>query len=272
MKGLAPTNKGKLSLTGPGRLEHASLDTWRQGKRIQTLAFDLASHLTQLYRQQPGCDIPAHALFPQLARIVMRYVDEKVQVVAPADPRDLFLAPYYGWLVDILLANIRGDVESGEAPEVALVEASRREGTTADVDFWTSRDVREIARSHVNYVVADTARWEQSAAYYIDSHPAVHAFVKNSGLGLGIPYFHNGEPHEYVPDFLIKLMGTERRQLILEVKGYDPKKEVKKAAAERWCSAVNALKVYGHWQYKMIEKPEEAVGVLNAAVGGANVS
>jgi type III restriction enzyme len=272
MKGLAPTNKGKPSLAGPGRLERASLETWRRQRRVQELAFDLAGALTRLYREQPGCDIPAHALFPQLARIVMRYLDEKVQVVAPADAKDLFLAPYYGWLVDILLSNIRGDVESGEPPEVALVEASRREGTTADVDFWTSRDVREIARSHVNYVVADTARWEQSAAYYIDSHRAVHSFVKNSGMGLGIPYFHNGGAHEYVPDFLIKLVGTERRQLILEVKGFDPKKEIKKAAAERWCAAVNVLQVYGHWQYAMIEKPEQAVSVLNDVGGAASVS
>ena len=47
--------------------------------------------------------------------------------------------------------------------------------------------------SHLNYVVADTAKWEQSAAYYIDKHPAVAAFVKNAGLGFAIPYFHNGQ-------------------------------------------------------------------------------
>jgi hypothetical protein len=36
--------------------------------------------------------------------------------------------------------------------------------STAEVDFWASRDVREVVKSHVNDVVADTARWEQSAA------------------------------------------------------------------------------------------------------------
>ena len=49
--------------------------------------------------------------------------------------------------------------------------------------------------------------WEQSAAYFIDTHSAVDAFVKNSGLGFAIPYLDNGEPHDYVPDFLIRLRG-----------------------------------------------------------------
>jgi hypothetical protein len=60
------------------------------------------------------------------------------------------------------------------------------------LEFWTSRPVREVLRSHVNYVVADTKVWEQSAAYFIDTHPSVESFVKNAGLGLAIPYQHNG--------------------------------------------------------------------------------
>ncbi len=270
MKGLHPTDTGRLSLTGPGKLDRASLETWRRERRVQELVFDLGASLTKLYRQQPGCDIPAHALFPQLARIVARYVEEKVQVVKPADKKDLFLAPYYGWLVDILLSNIRGDVESGESPEIALVEASRKEGSSAEVDFWTSRDVREVARSHVNYVVADTTRWEQSAAYFIDSHPSVEAFVKNAGLGLGIPYFHNGEPHEYVPDFVIRLVSPDRRQVLLEVKGYDPMREIKAAAAKRWCDGVNALGVFGRWDYAVAEKPEQTKEILDAQAAASS--
>jgi len=40
------------------------------------------------------------------------------------------------------------------------------------------------------------------APYYIDTHPAVEAFVKNAGLGFAIPYLYNGQPHDYVPIFL----------------------------------------------------------------------
>lgn len=100
-------------------------------------------------------------------------------------------------------------------------------------------------KSHLNYVVTDTSQWEQSAAYYLDKHPTVEAFVKNSGLGFAIPYLHNGQMHDYVPDFIIRLKSKRPYHFILEIKGYDPTEEVKRAAAERWVAAVNADGAYG---------------------------
>lgn len=91
----------------------------------------------------------------------------------------------------------------------------------------------------MNFVVADTQQWEQAAAYAIDTHPRVRTFVKNAGLGLGIPYLHNGQMHEYVPHFLIQLHDLPGVTLILETKGYDPLADVKKRAAERWVAAVD---------------------------------
>ena len=55
----------------------------------------------------------------------------------------------------------------------------------------------------------------------IDTHPGVAAFAKNAGLGFSIPYLHNGQPHEYVPDFIIRLAGEPDRYLVLETKGFD---------------------------------------------------
>lgn len=40
------------------------------------------------------------------------------------------------------------------------------------------------------------------------SDNAVHSFVKNAGLGFAVPYLHNGQMHDYMPDFIIRL---ERR-------------------------------------------------------------
>ncbi|MBI5017135.1 MAG: DEAD/DEAH box helicase family protein [Deltaproteobacteria bacterium] len=267
-KGLHPTNTGRLSLSGPGKADALTLEAFRRARREQELVFDVAGALTRLFREQRECQVPPHVLFPQLAAIVRRYLDEKVEAPAPSDKRDVFLSPYYGWLVEALLQNLRGDVEEGEAPELPLLETSRGPGSTAEVDFWTSRDAREVTKSQVNYVVADTKRWEQSAAYYLDTHPAVAAFVKNAGLGLGIPYLHNGEQHEYVPDFVLRLAVEEGRYLLLETKGYDPLKEVKKAAAERWCAAVNARGGFGRWAYTVVDKPEKIPGVLSAAAKG----
>jgi type III restriction enzyme len=195
-------------------------------------------------------------------------VDEKVNVQAPADRKDLFLAPYYGWLVEALLNNLKGDVDEGETAELPVLEASRGPGSTADVDFWTRREVREMRKSQVNYVVADTQRWEQSAAYFLDTHSNVAAFVKNAGLGLGIPYLHNGEQHEYVPDFVVRLNCADEAYLLLETKGYDPLKDIKKAAANRWCSAVNAHGGFGKWAYRVVDRPEKVAEAVEGWARG----
>jgi type III restriction enzyme len=151
---------GRPSLLGPGRLEDVTLNPFRSGHRIQELAFELSRDLLREYCRARASDVPPHAL---------------IQAIQP-------------------------DASAGEAPEVPRYEANRGPGSTADVDFWTTREVREVVKSHVNYVVADTAKWEQSAAFHLDRHPRVEAFVKNAGLGLAIPYLHSGQPHDYQPD------------------------------------------------------------------------
>ena len=135
-------------------------------------------------------------LFPQVVEIVLRYLREKV--VRLGRWLDVFLSPYYGWVIERLGEAIKPDTAHGEEAELPRYESSRGPGSTADVDFWTSRDVREIVKSHLNFVVADTKVWEQAAAYVIDTHDKVESFVKNPGLGFAIPYLHNGEPHDYV--------------------------------------------------------------------------
>src|SRR5262245_50194267 len=72
-----------------------------------------------------------------------------------------------------------------------------------DVTFWISKAVGEAKKRRLNDVSADTAKWEQSVAHTLDTNPAVAAFVKNEGLA--VPYFHNGQDHEYSPDLLVRL-------------------------------------------------------------------
>jgi type III restriction enzyme len=129
--------------------------------------------------------------------------------------------------------------------------------------------VREVVKSHLNYVVADTKQWEQSAAYYLDTSERVDAFVKNSGLGFAIPYLHNGQMHDYVPDFIVRLKGEPVVHVVLETKGYDPLEEVKRAAAERWVAAVTADGTYGTWRYALVKKLADIETILGRVVGDA---
>jgi type III restriction enzyme len=105
-------------------------------------------------------------------------------------------------------------------------------------------------KSHVNYMVSDSGL-EAKAAAKLDGSAAVAAWVKNTGLGLAIRYVHNGEPHDYQPDFVIRFAGTGERYIMLETKGHDELVEVKKAAAERWCAAVTADGRWGEWSYRI---------------------
>jgi type III restriction enzyme len=266
VKGMNLNNHGRLSLLGPGRVDQVTLNERRSHLRVQELVFDVARALTRDFIQQRGSEVPAQALFPQLAAIVDRYVRQEVVASPPADLRDLHFAPYYGWLVEVLVESIRPDAANGESPEIPRLEASRGPGSTSEVDFWTTREVREVNKSHINYMVADTRKWEQTAAYYIDTHKAVRAFAKNAGLGFAIPYLHNGQMHDYQPDFIIQFDTVGEHFLILETKGYDPLADVKQAAAHRWCAAVNAHGGFGRWSYQLVRRTDQIRGVLDASL------
>ena len=113
--------------------------------------------------------------------------------------------------------------------------------------------------------MADTGRWEQSAAYVLDTHPGVEAFVKNAGLGFAIPYLHNGQVHDYVPDFIVRLRAEPALHVILETKGFDPLEDVKVAAAKRWVAAVNAGGMYGRWRSLLAKRVADITGLLASA-------
>jgi type III restriction enzyme len=208
-------------------------------------------------------------LFPQVLAIVQRYLAEKVRPLAPFERVDAFLSPYYGWIIERLLAALRPDAAAGEAPELPEVDEDRPI-RTADVSVFTTKDVREAVKCHLNFVVNDTITWEQSAAYVLEHHPAVRSFVKNFGLNFTIPYLHNGKPSDYLPDFVARLNGDSERYLITEVKGadWDDTADIKALAAHRWCAAINAAKRFGHWDYLLVKKVPELTEYLN---GQANI-
>jgi len=93
----------------------------------------------------------------------------------------------------------------------------------------------------------------------------VDAFAKNAGLGFAIPYLPSGQMRDYMPDFIIRLKTNPPIHLILETKGYDPKEEVKRAAAERWVSAVNAEGSCGRWAYTIVKKTTDVSKAITQA-------
>ena len=206
----AALNAGRPSIHAPGGVLDAALQEFRTQNREQSLVFQMSRDLTRMYVEQPSCEAPAHVLFPQMVQIVQRYLVEKVDPEPPAQRIDAFLSPYYGWIVERLAGGIRPDTAQGEAAEIPDIERDRA-CATADIDVWSGKEVREALKTHVNLVINDTKVWEQSAAYLLDTHPGVEAFIKNAGLNFTIPYAHNGEPHDYLPDFVARRAGEAER-------------------------------------------------------------
>lgn len=252
------------SVNGPGGVSLATLQAFRAEHREQELAFQMAADLTREYAKHPTCEVPVHVLFPQVLRIVQRYLADKVKPLPPFERVDAFLSPYYGWIIERLLGAIRPDTESGEAPEVPEIDESRPL-RTADVSVFTSKDVREALKCHLNFVVHDTLSWEQSAAYILENHKAVRSFVKNFGLNFTVPYLHNGKPSDYLPDFVARLATDAERYLIAEIKGadWDRTAEVKAQATHRWCAAVNATQRFGHWTYVLVNRVPDLNSLLD---------
>jgi type III restriction enzyme len=120
MKAGVPTNSGRPSIYGPGALERIGLDKFRAEHRAQQVAFAIATDLAREYVHSGRCQVPPHALFPQLLGIVTQYLREKVRVAGDADIRDLLLSPWYGWVIEKLRDGLRPDTGVGDAPELPV--------------------------------------------------------------------------------------------------------------------------------------------------------
>ncbi len=151
-------------------------------------------------------------------------------------------------------------------------------GSTDDVHFITRKVVMDPppVKSHLNHVVLDGVRgnsWEEGIAQALEKNPRVRSYAKNERLGFTIPYVHEGRAHEYVPDFLVRLL-TEPddvdRTLIIEVSGSlkSPGPTAAKAdtARNQWCAAVNNWGEFGRWGYIEVHNPADAGPLLSEAI------
>ena len=144
---------------------------------------------------------------------------------------------------------------SGDGNVTALIDSFSPTGTTRDVNFVTSKQLKwrtRADRCHVNWAVCDT-EWEREFCQVVEANPDVLAYVKNAGMGFEVPYGTGGQNRIYVPDFVLRVSddGGEPLHLVVELKGFRGEDAQDKAATMRnyWVPGVNRLGAFGYWQF-----------------------
>jgi type III restriction enzyme len=225
--------------------------------RQSTLLFHLTKHLLETHwRDTDGA--PKTYLFGQLKRITKEWLDRYLVCKGGTYPALLV----YRELADMACNRINAAIlqhftESGTAPIKALLAPYNPIGSSAAVRFTTTRTDRWETRADrcpVNWVVLDSG-WEGEFCRVVESHPRVHAYVKNHNLGFEVPYLFGSEPRRYRPDFIVRLDdghgADDLLNLVVEIKGYrrEDAKEKKTTMETYWIPGVNRLGQFGRWAF-----------------------
>lgn len=265
--------EGSAIQTTTGEGETLTRERFYEEHRIQRTAFEIARDVTEVLAggrvsmgEQPASprrDESARLLFPQVVRVVESYLQQRVKLAPGARIEEVALATYRDRIVERLVAAIEPDEAAGEPPILPRIERHRPLGSTAHVQFRTTKPTAGTLKSHISHVVRDSG-YEGTAQFHLEQAPNVIAYAKNDRLDFEILYEWQGAPHKYIPDFLVRMNAGGGREvtLILEMKGYeDEQARAKKAAAQKWTRAVNHHGGLGVWDYVVCKQPN-AVGLL----------
>jgi len=258
-----------------GVTEAHTLDDLR-AKRDQEVAFALAHRIMTWFDHDRD---PRPWYFPQVLRIAKQWMAECVTYLGGTFPGLLLLAENADEAARrILHESISMQVGNKFAQVIPLFRQGDRTGTTADVDFITTKEVFPTnERCQVNFVVLDGIGgnlWEKSVAEILETLPPVAAYVKNDRLGFTVPYTMLGRSHEYIPDFLVRLKPRDDedpvRTLIVEVSGTlkNQKVTAEKSDTTRdlWLPAINGHGGFGRWGYAELTNPKTFRADLAAAI------
>jgi type III restriction enzyme len=259
------TPDGTLAAYGPGEKPILSLKDWRKLFRDQQVAFRIAREICMRWQVDNGATaVPVQQLFPRVAFAAKRFLAEKLDRKGDSQPCDVLLVgEYMQASIGALLDAIKKGSSASEAEVAIIPQGAAGHGNTLYVDFHSTKPIYPVTRCHLNAMVADTLKWEQSAAFLLDSHPGIRKWVKNDRLGFFIPYRNRGLPAKYLPDFLV-VTDTDQN-VIVEIKGQvTDNADAKAKAAQRWAAAVTRLGQRGNWHYLLVTDPGRLGLMLNA--------
>jgi type III restriction enzyme len=255
-----------------GQSSEHTLDDLKR-RRPQEVVFFLAKLVLEKYFQDDEKNVK-HWLFPQILTIAKRWLSECVTLKDNTFPQLLLLIEFTHDAADRIYKNI---VQSnqGEKALKPILRPYDTVGSTRYVDFDTTRSVyaTDPKRCHISHVVADTESWEQKMAQALEEMGAeglVLYYVKNHNLGFFIPYTFDGEEHNYIPDFIVRINAgkTDPLNLIIEVTGEKKKEKAAKVDTARtlWVPAVNNHGGFGRWAFLEIADPWDSKNLIKAFI------
>ena len=235
-------------------------------ERIQTTAFRIAQDIVN--------EMPEHHrpyLFKRVLAVVRSYVEDKV--LAGRVPKEMIALQKNR---QEITSRIRHAIKTrtGESIRLPIYDPVQSLGSTRYVSFITKKPCYAATKSHVNYVVCDSARedvrperlWEYRVAEALDAHPAVRSFVKNDHLDFTVVYTFQDQQSRYLPDFVVSLMTAagEELMLILEVKGEEDNRDrAKYTFARSWVDSVNRDGRHGRWAFEVVKNPDAVRALLD---------
>ena len=263
---------GPLSMSGPGETLIHDRSVFYETTHLQAIQFDIARQVLDALLASGEKQMQHRSrqqLFPQVLRYVRQFVKLKVDFNGQ-DPRELGLETYQQRIKERLCAAIEPDEESGLPSIVPILNRYCPFGSSADVNFQTTRPCQSTLFSQLNQVVLDSPVWESTAAFFLEKmamqkQPLIECYVRNDQMGFLIPYQYEDLSHFYEPDYLIRL--TDGRIIILEIKGQEPDAaQAKHEAADQWVRAVNYCDKMGRWAFHVCRNPQKLEGeIINLA-------
>ena len=239
--------------------------------RRSTILFHLARHLLFTQFRDPGEEPKLH-LFGQLKRICRQWLDGGyLKCSGETYPAQLIYQDIANRACEKIKAAITASMV-GDRPVKAILDPYNPEGSTAHVNFTTSKATRwQTApnRCHVNWVILDSD-WEAEFCRVVQEHPRVRAYVKNQNLGLEVPYLMGSTPRTYLPDFIVCVDDGRDAplNLIVEIKGYRGEDAKVKAETMKtyWVPGVNNLGGFGRWAFAEFTKVFEIEAEFDALI------
>lgn len=223
--------------------------------RRSTLLFHVTQRLLYTKWRDPDEEPKLH-MFGQLKRIVKQWLNDCLVCKGGTYPAQLM----YQELADMACERITAGITRtlvGERPIKAVLDPYNPTGSTAHVNFTTSKTDRwetDAHLCHVNWAILDSG-WEAEFCRVVESHPRVKAYVKNHNLGLEVPYRYGSQTRKYIPDFVVLVDDghgeSDPLRLVVEIKGYrgEDAKDKKATMETYWVPGVNNLGNHGRWAF-----------------------